>query len=70
MRRVVNKQGKNIGASRLETLGYYPTVELVLRACVQKELPTLPLNSVKDLIEAINTSTTRIIEALSNVKLN
>jgi hypothetical protein len=70
MHRVVNKRGNNVGASRLETLGYYPTIELTLKACVEKKLPSLALNSVKDIVEAINSSTRLIKEFLSNAKLN
>ena len=62
------EKGVNAGSMRMATMGYYPNIELACKACVEKNLDGVLINSMQELKDEIVKSTERICDAIREAK--
>ncbi|AWK42650.1 hypothetical protein GPY51_10835 [Photorhabdus laumondii subsp. laumondii] len=56
----INKGGKNIGKERLQTIGYYPRLEQLIKKLILLEIRRDDIKSLQDISDRINQVATEI----------
>ncbi|OCQ53615.1 hypothetical protein Ppb6_01241 [Photorhabdus australis subsp. thailandensis] len=56
----INKEGKNIGQERLQTIGYYPRLEQLIKKLILLEIRRSDIKSLQDMRDKINQFATEI----------
>ncbi|HDL7629663.1 TPA: DUF5405 family protein [Yersinia enterocolitica] len=49
----ISKEGKNKGQERLEPIGYYPTIEMLVAGLIRRHVGTAEVNSFSSLADEI-----------------
>ncbi|CNH37411.1 DUF5405 family protein [Yersinia kristensenii] len=49
----ISKEGKNKGQERLEPIGYYPTIEMLVAGLIRRHIGTVEINSLSSLANEI-----------------
>jgi hypothetical protein len=60
----IRKEGKNIGEEYWQEIGYYPTLESLLRGIATRHLQTTETNGIELLISEIKTFTKSVKEQI------
>ncbi len=56
----INKEGKNIGQERFQTIGYYPRLEQLIKKLILLEIRRSDIKSLQDMSDKINQFATEI----------
>ncbi|MCC8463875.1 DUF5405 family protein [Photorhabdus bodei] len=56
----INKEGKNIGQERFQTIGYYPRLEQLIKKLILLEIRRADIKSLQDMSDKINQVATEI----------